>query len=190
MDIIKKGKNLNSQYTRKAARFQDRRSDALKFPNTEAFKMIYHIIGRGNGCTGYKGQPGIKWSCNIFRPDTDALFDIHKDAPTSPYIENALKNGLKVYTAANYPLSAISEFFKTDYFGCTIDYMIALAIYLGATLISLWGCNQLKPGIGLDPDLIDHRSILFWCGVCIGRGVRLQIRGNSDLMRLTNGRYQ
>lgn len=84
----------------------------------------------------------------------------------------------------NYPIHLVTEFFETDYFSNTIDYMIALAIYEGYTSLDLYGVNMAleseyyyeKPGVD------------YWCGQAMGRGIRVTCHGDlSTIMRTRNG---
>jgi len=83
----------------------------------------------------------------------------------------------------NYPLSEIMEQFDTDYFGGTIEYAIALAIYRGYEVIDLYGINfKLNSEYGYQKPSID-----FWCGVAKGRGIKIKSHGDSLIMKTIDG---
>lgn len=71
-----------------------------------------------------------------------------------------------------YPLDEIVNHFGVCYFNSTLDYMLAFAIYSGATEISLYGVNMTqkeewrsqKPGVE------------FWIGVAMGKGIKVNIQ--------------
>ena len=84
----------------------------------------------------------------------------------------------------NYPIDEIEKHFCVDYFSNTVDYALALGIYKGFKEIHLYGVNVThdseyayqKPGID------------FWCGVAIGRGIKVVIPGKkSAIMKTSDG---
>ena len=146
------------------------------------------IIGKGHG---WQLAPlrGEIWGVNdlILRRPVKRTFDMHilgswKQLQIDTR-EKALQTGI-LTTLDNYPIDEIKEFFKTDYFSSSIDYMIALAIYEGATSIDMYGVNlevefewkDQKPGAD------------YWCGQAMGRGIEVNVYGKtSTIMKTRDG---
>jgi hypothetical protein len=95
-------------------------------------------------------------------------------------IEKAEKNKVPIMTIDRYdwiptsvkfPLNEIVKKFKACYFGSSIDYMVAYAIYKEFEVINLYGVNmvlrneyhQQKP------------SMEFWIGMAMGLGYKVNI---------------
>ena len=84
----------------------------------------------------------------------------------------------------DYPIDEIVEFFGVDYFSNTVDYAIALAIYMEYKEIDIYGIDMIhgseyqdqKPGVD------------FWCGVAIGKGIKVKVHGAfSSIMKTKDG---
>lgn len=75
-----------------------------------------------------------------------------------------------------YPREEVFNFFGTDFIGCSLDAMLALAIYEGFDSIHLYGNGQHRLG------QYDYQldSINFWLGVCVGKGVDFYINHWND----------
>lgn len=75
-----------------------------------------------------------------------------------------------------YPIEKIVKHFNTQFFSNGICYMIALALYQGATKIRLWGVNHNHHA---NPS--EHRDqkagVDFWVGRAGGMGVDVEING-------------
>ena len=93
----------------------------------------------------------------------------------------ALEKGIPYIDLENYPLDAVVEFFGTDYFSNTVDYAIALAIYEGFTEIDLYGVNM---AVGSEYEF-EKPGVDFWCGVAIGKGVKVNVHGNRSMIMKT-----
>lgn len=73
---------------------------------------------------------------------------------------------------------------QVHYFTNTISWMIALALYEGATEIGLWGVDMAQHGEGLLSEYAHQRpSCELWVGVAIGMGVAVTIHSASDLCK-------
>ena len=96
----------------------------------------------------------------------------------------AIAIGVPYINVENYPLSEIVEFFGTDYFTGTVDYMMALAIYEGATSIDMYGVLMES-----DTEYWYQKSgVDFWCGQAMGRGIKVTVHGaKSTIMKTPNG---
>ena len=94
-------------------------------------------------------------------------------------------------THKDYPFELISRFYGTDYFGSSTDWLIAHAIrqleFMSqhpAMEIHLYGVSMDDKG-----DHYERRCCTdFWCGVAIGRGIKVVVRGNSTVMTTSDGK--
>lgn len=70
------------------------------------------------------------------------------------------------------------------YFTNSISWMIALAIYEGATEIALYGVDMAQHGMGLRSEYAYQRpSVELWLGIAAGRGITVTIPKESDLLK-------
>ena len=155
------------------------------------YKRI-NILGAAGEWGKAPYDDGEVWAVNnshvsMNRP-IDLVIDIHKHC-LNPKIEKDIESlkelkskGIPLMArevvdgieSKRYPIEEIrKEFCNTDYFGSGIDYMIALAIYQGATEIHIYGVQMMK---GSEY----HRqkpSVAYWCGVANGRGIPVTVHG-------------
>lgn len=75
-----------------------------------------------------------------------------------------------------YPIGAISKEFD-PYFNCTVDYMIALAIWMGFQVIELYGILCLKEYE------FEKKGIAYWLGVCRGKGIKFSVPDEADILK-------
>lgn len=93
------------------------------------------------------------------------------------------QKGIPYICLGNYPIEEIVKEFKTDYFSSTVDYAIALALYKGHKEINLYGVTMdgssdyYKIKCGCD----------FWCGLAMGRGVKVTVHGVTTVMKTKDG---
>ena len=148
-----------------------------------------NIIGKG---MGWENAPrdGESWGITqlILRRPVDRVIDMNDYSLWGPVeAEEAAqarqlagKRNVEYIDLETYPLRAVIERFKTDYFSSTVDYAIALALLEGYTKLDLYGVNMAnateyayqKPGAD------------FWCGVAKGMGVEISVHGAwSSLMK-------
>ena len=148
--------------------------------------MRVNVIGHGEGWEEGLDAEGAKWLINYFHPKADVLFEIHpKDHPYHEKLrrerENAEAAGIPI--EENEICQYLMERFDTDYFGSSTDYLIASAIFDNYTEIYLYGVTM--------DDLLDHYpkkcATDFWCGVAIGRGIKVVVHGNSTVMTTADG---
>lgn len=79
-----------------------------------------------------------------------------------------------------FPLQEVINALKFDYFNNTAAYALAYAIHIGATKISLFGCDYTYPNAH---DAERGRACLeFWLGVAAARGIDIAIPKKSSLM--------
>ena len=99
-----------------------------------------------------------------------------------PYFALAADPGNAAVQA--YPLAEVVRFFGTDYFGGTVDYAVAMALWEGFRRIELYGVNlihfsdyqKLKP------------SCEFWLGVAMGLGCKVVVHGAKSELLVTPDR--
>ena len=152
---------------------------------------------------GWQDTPindGFIWGVNnthILR-DVDMIIDVHpnrlnpkiekdrahiqrlKDKDIQAYLNDEIEGMPNV---KRYPIEEIKKEFDTDYFGSGVDYIIALAIYKGATEIHLYGV-WLRTG---SEYAHQKASIEYWIGFGRGRGIKIEVHGESELLRTHNG---
>lgn len=89
-----------------------------------------------------------------------------------------LQNGVPYIDLKNYPIKEVIEKFDTDYFGSTVDYAIALALYQGYKDIHLYGITL---------SITDYSKLKascdFWCGYVKGLGNKITVHGRSNVMK-------
>ena len=156
--------------------------------------MKITIIGKGRGWQ-YAPKEGEIWGVNDLcsRRDVDVVFNMHAPARKGdlcwePSVSYANKNNIPFITlqklsdvpsSIRYPI----EEMHTDYFTNSISYMIAYAIFKGATQIDLYGCTlwgraeyaQQKP------------NVEYWIGYARGKGIKVNIHKKSNLMKSHDG---
>jgi hypothetical protein len=101
-----------------------------------------------------------------------------EQAEAARVIALCVRNGIPYMGLDNYPIREVMARFETDYFGSTVDYAIALALYRGYDEIHLYGVtmsiadySRLKSGVD------------FWCGYAKGMGVTIKVHGESNVMK-------
>lgn len=150
--------------------------------------MIVNIIGRGEGWEqGYDAE-GEKWNINYFHPKADIVFDLHP--PGSPSYDflareraNARAWGNKTVFHKDMLFWETMLYHGTDYFGSSIDWLIAYALKeYDVDEIHLWGITMD------DPEHYAYKCATdFWCGVAVGRGIKVVVHGNSTVMTTKDG---
>lgn len=163
------------------------------------------IIGKGEGKELAPLDSKIDeftetWGVNdlVVSRDIKRSFEIHnqiymEDEPTRLTFERIAELGIPVMmedhypiipTSVKYPLQEIIKTFGVDFFTNSIDYMIALAIYIDAKEIDLYGVNMV---LGSEY-MFERPGVNFWCGLAIGRGIKVNIFGiKSTIMRCQSG---
>lgn len=70
------------------------------------------------------------------------------------------------------------------YYTNSVAWMLALAIYEGATEIALYGVDMAQHGIGLKSEYAYQRpSVELWLGIAAGKGIKVTIPKESDLLK-------
>jgi len=163
--------------------------------------MRINIMGSAPGWEDTPVNDGFIWGVNNTHSlrDVDRIIDIHVNRlnPTEEkdkaHLEVLKENDIEAYmhseiegmpNVKRYPIEEIMKEFNTDYFGSGIDYMIALAIYEGATEIHLYGVFMMKGGEYYH----QKPSVEFWAGYAMGRGIKFEVHGeNTEILRTHNG---
>lgn len=159
--------------------------------------MIINIIGRGEGYEqGYEAE-GEKWGINYFHPSLDVLFEIHPvghpfHEKLARERENAKAAGIVLIDQKSWHFKDLRKYLrqnKLDYLGSSADWTIGIAIrwlhfMKGPNEIHLWGVTMDDKG-----DHYEKRCATdFWCGVAIGRGIKVVVHGNSRVMTTEDGK--
>ena len=106
----------------------------------------------------------------------------------SPYAERLAQLKMPIYmqeqhseipTSVKYPLETLIEHFGRRFFNSTIDYMLALAIYEGYQDISIYGVHMSY----MEEYGEQRPSCLYWLGVAEGKGIKIHIPDDSDLLK-------
>lgn len=77
-----------------------------------------------------------------------------------------------------YPLKSIILQYNSNYFLCSFNYMVALAMYMGYKKIIFRGVNML-----MTDDLIQKWSLEYWLGRAQQAGIELDFSENCDLLK-------
>lgn len=163
--------------------------------------MRINIIGSAPGWEECPVNDGQIWGVNNMHllRDVDLIIDVHKSRTDVKEIKDVWH--LKILKEKNihaffydkipdmpnverYPIEEIKKEFGTDYFACGIDYMVALALYRGATEIHIYGV-WMECGTEY---AFQKASMEFWLGYAMGRGVKVEVHGkHGSLLRTHNG---
>lgn len=86
-------------------------------------------------------------------------------------------------TIENFPFKEVKKQFGVDYFTNMVCYMLAAAIMEDADEIHLYGVRQA----GLVEYMEQRRGVEFWLGIAVGRGIKVEIHGISQLLKNSRG---
>ena len=163
--------------------------------------MRVNIIGSAPGFEDAPVNDGFIWGVNNmhFLRDVDLIVDVHasrndpqedkdkahlrllKEKNIHAYLHSEIEGMPNV---ERYPIEEITKEFQIDYFGSGIDYIIALAIYKGATEIHLYGIWMAQGSEYAH----QKPSVEFWLGYAMGKGIKIVIHGKySAILRTHNG---
>ena len=170
--------------------------------------MIVNILGKGNGWNELPEKPeGEVYGVNdafIRSPRVTTTFHMHdlnewetrkgsesstklvaehvKDRPDMEFI--TVKPYDKIPQAQVYPLDEIVKHFKSTYFTNGISYMIAYALWKGATKINLYGVNMTV----LEEYKNQKPNVEYWIGRAQGMGVEVSFQWRyTSLMKSKDG---
>jgi hypothetical protein len=157
------------------------------------------LIGKG---PGWEKAPvgGENWGLNdlvIYRPLT-LTFEMHdidkfRTKTNSAYvglcdafereIDTINKLGIPVITQKKHKILPTAIPFPLDempikYFTSSIAYMVAYAIYKGATELEMYGC----PLLGKDEYSEQRQCIEFWIGYAMGKGIKVTVHKPTNIL--------
>lgn len=173
--------------------------------NKDFIKGLDKIIILAQGPSWYQCPEEIDkgtevWGSNVIYRDykhhIDRLFfghDIrgnmmHDDANL---VKNLNEFNVPIYTTGIYkvlknnvqiPIMKILEEFHMGFFLNIIAYMIATAILQEPKTIDLYGVD-MRPDAGNETYTNEKGSVEFWCGVAIGRGIKIKNTKESYVMK-------
>lgn len=96
----------------------------------------------------------------------------------------AAHDGVTYIDLLSYPYAGVMKAFGTDYFTGTVDFAIALAVYLKATEIELYGVT-----LEIDSEYFYQKpGVEYWCGFARGRGIKVMSFGeHTTLFKTKDG---
>jgi len=138
------------------------------------------------------------WGSNSIYRDhhVDRLFfghDIRSNMLDDDYdlVPNLNKLGIPVYTSGIFkvlknstqiPLLELMQEFHIGFFLNVITYMIGTAVLQNPKSIELYGVD-MRPDAGGESYQNEKGSVEFWCGVAIGRGIKVNSTPESFIMK-------
>ena len=108
------------------------------------------------------------------------------------FFENLNKIGMPVYTTGVYkplvnnaqiPVIEILEEFKVGFFLNVIAWMMATAILQNPKTIDMYGVD-MRPDADIEYIINEKGTMEFWCGVAMGRGIKLKNTKESYVMKI------
>ena len=91
------------------------------------------------------------------------------------------------YADIEYPLKKIAAEFGSEYFTNTVSYMLAYALFVGVSRISLYGIDAVASG-GIYA--MEKSGLEYWIGRAQGAGLKVEVSQGSHLLRtITNEVY-
>jgi hypothetical protein len=88
-----------------------------------------------------------------------------------------MQNKIKeIPSSMRFPIDTISAAMG-EYFNCTADYMISLAIWMGYEEIGLYGIDPVGEYE------YEKKGIEYWVGVCVGKGIKVHIPEGVNILR-------
>lgn len=170
--------------------------------------MIVNILGKGDGWNELPENPeGLVYGVNdafIRNPRVTHTFHMHdlnewekregaesstklvaehaKDRPDMEFF--TVKPYKKIPNAKVYPLEEIVEHFGTNYFTNGISYMIAYALWKGATQLNLYGVNMTVK----EEYIAQKPNVEYWIGRAQGMGVKVNFQWRyTSLLKSKDG---
>lgn len=154
--------------------------------------------GETSSLVPYEDTILLKWGLNdlhsiLPHQNFERWFEMHDKSnwttcrfEDSSYIDGLKKLDIPIYVcekvpelenSIRYPLEDVSRLLR-DYFANTICYMLALAIYEGATEIHIYGVDMHKSTYH---QLKVFMCLMYWIGIAEGRGIKVIIPETSML---------
>lgn len=153
-----------------------------------------HIVAKGKG-NELAPEDGEVWGVNdivLRRDKLSMVFHMHdmdwirrkEGKALELIIAKATKNNVPIMTTKKYkwiptsvayPLDEIVEKFDSCYFGSSIDYMTAYALYKDYDIINWYGINMV---IGFEYRT-QKPSMEYWIGYCQGLGKKVKVHAGQ-----------
>jgi len=95
----------------------------------------------------------------------------------------SVKEYEQIPSSIKFPFEWAKSEFPTDFYTCGICYMVAYAIYKGASEIHVYGCRMEIQSEYKFP----RGGVQFWLGVAVGRGIHVTVYG-GDIYKTRTGR--
>jgi hypothetical protein len=142
---------------------------------------------------GINAVGGVIQCDRIFHMDDVRIQEVRAAAKPESNIAEMLKwmrtTKTPIYTSrkhkdypslVEFPLEEVMNHLKYDYFNNTAAYALAYAIHIGATKVSIFGCDYTYPN---SHDAERGRACLeFWLGYGAAKGIAIAIPKVSSLM--------
>lgn len=166
-------------------------------PSLENYvSFVKRLGGRHRYCDevwGINAVGGVIQCDRIFHMDDVRIQEIRAEAAPESNIAVMLewmrKHPGPIYTSrkhddypglVEFPLRDVVQDLEHPYLNNTAAYAMAYAIHIGATKISIFGCDYTYPN---SHDAERGRGCLeFWCGVAAAKGIKLVMPKTSSLM--------
>lgn len=114
-------------------------------------------------------------------PYGDIQFDINNlQGVGFPVISLHKIKGIKT---RKYPYKEIVRHFDTEFFSCTISYMIAYALYKGYNYIRLYGVDMITT----KEYEREKGGVEYWVGIAKGMGCKVEIARGSAVCQTKTG---
>ena len=92
-------------------------------------------------------------------------------------------HSFKELKTVRYPYKEIVKRFKTNFFTCTICYMIAYALYKGYDSIRMYGVDMITSS----EYKLEKGGVEFWVGLAKGMGAKVDISTGSAVCQTMTG---
>lgn len=87
-----------------------------------------------------------------------------------------------------YPINLIMDFFETEYFASSLDYMIAYALHQDYKELRLWGWHFTPTVSDVTDDFWERCGAEYWIGRAQGAGVKIHLSSNCSLLTTRTGK--
>lgn len=89
----------------------------------------------------------------------------------------------KCPAGVEYPLDAVMESVNSDYFTCTISYMLAIAIHEHVDELGIWGCDLEQSSAVHDEYKWQRPSVEYFLGMAQGMGIKVHTPKEGSLCK-------
>ena len=160
-----------------------------------------NIVAKGKGWEAAPYEHMDNWGVNdvCLRHPVSMIFHMHKldefiERPNEKSVLEAIfkkseEEDIPIVTLDNYsfvpncvkyPFDDIIKKFKTTYFGSSLDFMLAYAIYEGTDEINMYGINMV-----LQNEYRHQKpSLEYWIAFARGRGIKVNLHGSDEFINI------